>query len=310
MIISLMFLTGMLARIAMSNAVRATTAVAAWAWRLPERLWPTLDRALIEEYCDAVVKHGVGSPQAQAVRDSNVGNARFVAFADSMDRVKRTITKRHPHQVMRWEDLEVGREYTSVHIRECDGRMFEYRRRFVGAFSREPSERELLAAVGTEFGHHENMMFTAHLDGWTPWDFTLDGPSYILWGGDGKPNSYGSVAYLLGEDDMADQHQLLVPTDRWWGEDAVVVDWTEERPKGEAGEMVWMYDALDHTQIAAVISGQAHGATAAAGEPVYYVTFIRGREFGGGASCTLLRACRLTVRRDSEPVDKFCEKRG
>lgn len=51
-----------------------------------------LDHTLIEEYCDALAKYGVNSLQAQAVRDSNAGDTEFVAFADSIDKVKRTLT--------------------------------------------------------------------------------------------------------------------------------------------------------------------------------------------------------------------------
>lgn len=47
--------------------------------------------ALIEEYCDALAKNGVDSPQTQAVRDSNAGNAEFLEFADSIDKVKRAL---------------------------------------------------------------------------------------------------------------------------------------------------------------------------------------------------------------------------
>ncbi len=60
-----------------------------------------LDHTLIEEYCDALAKYGVGSPQARAVRNSNAGNTDFVGFADSIDKVKITLAGR--------------RERTSVH---------------------------------------------------------------------------------------------------------------------------------------------------------------------------------------------------
>lgn len=52
-----------------------------------------LDHTLIEEYCDALAIHGVDSPQAQAVRDANSGNAKFVSFADSIDKVKRMLDR-------------------------------------------------------------------------------------------------------------------------------------------------------------------------------------------------------------------------
>ena len=51
-----------------------------------------LDHTLIEEYCDALAQHGVDSPQAREVRESNPGNAEFVAFADSIDKVKSALT--------------------------------------------------------------------------------------------------------------------------------------------------------------------------------------------------------------------------
>lgn len=51
-----------------------------------------LDHTLIEEYCDALAKYGVDSSQAQAVRGANTGNTEFVSFADSIDKVKRTLT--------------------------------------------------------------------------------------------------------------------------------------------------------------------------------------------------------------------------
>lgn len=270
MTIALMFLTSLLARVAVSNTVKAATAVAAWLY-----------------------KTGWGNkadPQTRTTESK-------VSDTTAPHRPKR----RHPHQVMRWEDLDVGREYTSVHVRECDGRMFEYRRTFAGAFSGEPEESQLPAPVA---GHYERMRFTVHLDG-RMFDGSLsDKPSYLLWGGDGKPNTYSSVDYLLGVDDTpVDQHQLLVPTDRWQADPHVAVDWTVERPRGEAGEMVWMYDSLRHEQLAAIIDGDAEGATNGAGEPVYYVTFVRGG--GGGGSCNLQRRGELTVRRDSEPVDEL-----
>ncbi len=311
MTIALMFLTGVFARAAGSNAMKATTASAAWLYRAwlgqPEK--PTIsDHALIEEYSDTVAKHGVGSTQTQAMRDSNAGNTEFMAFTDSIDRVKNDNCKRrHPHQVMRWEDLEVGREYTSVHVRECDGRMFEYRRTFAGSFSGKPEESRLPAPVAS---HYEKMRFTVHLDG-RMFDGSLsDKPSCLLWGGDGKPNTYSSVAYLLGENDEEWnftrgnwQHQLLVPTDRWRADPYVTVDWEEERPCGKVGETVWMYDILRHEQLAAVIDE----CVSAAGEPVYYVRFIRSGT-GGQSSCDLQRRSKLTVRRDSEPVDELCRK--
>ena len=53
-----------------------------------------LDHTLIEEYCDTLARNGVDSPQAQAVRDSNAGNPEFVTFADSIDKVKKTLASR------------------------------------------------------------------------------------------------------------------------------------------------------------------------------------------------------------------------
>lgn len=264
--ISLMFLTGIFAKVAVSNAMKAMTA--AVAWMLPKR----------RAKSDARKRR----PLHQRTRFSHP-------------------KRRHPHQVMQWEELEVGREYTSVHIRECDGRMFEYRRTFAGVFPNLPEESQL-PPKGR--GHYADMRFTVHPDGRHFDGSSSDKPSYLLWGGDNKPNSYSSVAYLLGEDDVADQHQLLVPTDRWQADHSVSVDWTEERPCGEMGEMVWMYDTLDHRQIAAVISGRSLHAP----DDVYYVTFVRGREIGGGGSCNLQRQSELTVRRDSEQVDEFWQK--
>lgn len=232
MMISLMFLTAVLARAIMSNTVKAMTAVVVL-------VFPRGRRAKLASESGARKRR----PLCQRTRFSHP-------------------KRRHPHQVLRLVDLDVGTEYVSVHVRECDGRMFEYRRTFAGAFLCKPEKSELPSKTGEQ---HLNMRFTIHIDGWTPWDFTLDGPSCILWGGDGRPNSYSSVGYLLGGDDTPDQHQLLVPTDRWRGDPHVAVDWGEERPEGEAGEMVWMYDTLDREQRAGVIGGHAHGATRGAG---------------------------------------------
>lgn len=258
MLISLMFLTGVLARVAVSNAMKAASAAVAWA--LPK--WAKVH------------------PESHH-------------------------KSRHPYQMLRSKDLELGREYTTVYVRECDGRMFEYRRTFAGAFSRKPKECELPRKSGKH--HYSDMTFTVHLDGWTPWDFTMDTPSYVIWGGDGNPCTNGSVAHLLGEDWLSSagkgQHELLVPTDRWNSDPHVVVDWTEKRPCGELGEMVWMYDTLDHRQIAAVISGRSLHAP----DDVYYVTFIRDREFSMGW-CNLQSRSKLTMRQDSERVDEFWQK--
>ncbi|MBW2561781.1 MAG: hypothetical protein JRE40_13130 [Deltaproteobacteria bacterium] len=48
----------------------------------------TVSHALIEEYADAVAIHGVGSSQAQAIRELHAQNTEFLAFANSMDRLK------------------------------------------------------------------------------------------------------------------------------------------------------------------------------------------------------------------------------
>lgn len=295
MTIALMFLSGLLARAAASSVLKAVTGVAAI-------LWPpnAMDRRRAEW-----PKRCAGTPRADTERHRSKAVPAMCHDVQAMLEVSAVRTKRHPHQVMLWEELETGRKYTSVHVRECDGRLFEYGRTFAGIFWRKPNESELPPKAGGS--HHANMKFTVHIDGWTPFGFTMDKPSYVVWGGDGKPNTYSSVAYLLDgvigdnldEPPRGDlQHHLLVPTDRWHGNPRVAVDWAEERPRGKRGEMVWMYDDLDHTQRAAVISGDALGATRGAGEPIYYVDFIR-----RNGSCTLRRRSELTVRRDSEPVD-------
>lgn len=138
--------------------------------------------------------------------------------------------RRHAHQVMRWEDLVVGQEYTSVNVRECDGRMFEYRRIFAGSFTSKPRKSQLPPNIAS---HYEKMRFTVHLDGRHFDDSLSNEPSYLLWGGDGKPCTYGSVNYLLDGWNESDHHEILVPTDRWQADPTVAVDWKAELMRSE-----------------------------------------------------------------------------
>lgn len=208
---------------------------------------------------------------------------------------------------MQWKDLEVGREYTFVHVRECDGRMFEYRRMFVGAFSGKPMEHDLPPKTNSHRGHYENMVFTVHLDGWSPWNFSMDSPLFIIWGGDGRPCTYGYFKNLFEHNLRDDQHEILVPSDEWQNNPRVDVDWTEKMPNGDYGEMVWMYDKHERRQCAGIISGKVSAESpepvSASGEPMYHVEFVRTSQ--KPLPAISLPRNKLTVRRVTEPIDEI-----
>jgi hypothetical protein len=52
-----------------------------------------LPSELIIRYSDAVAVHGPGSPEAEEVRRENANNPVFLAFAKTIDRVKRAVVR-------------------------------------------------------------------------------------------------------------------------------------------------------------------------------------------------------------------------
>jgi len=177
-------------------------------------------------------------------------------------RTKQSATpSRHPYQIHDLADLELGKMYAFVHTRKCDGRTFVYPRRFVGAFSRPPTERELATVKSNGCD-----TFTIHHDGWAPHDGFDKRVRLWLWRG-GRTCSYCGPDYALGRNSAQDQHEVLVPLDRWDESPRIAADWGEVVHRPEKGDKkVWVYHLLWGR-----IAGRVEEATRSG--KVHYVTF-------------------------------------
>ena len=49
---------------------------------------------MIAEYSDAVAQNGIASVEAKAIRDRNASNKEFLAYADSVDKLRRMLSKK------------------------------------------------------------------------------------------------------------------------------------------------------------------------------------------------------------------------